>query len=68
MTNSPDLMVTFAPLSIDTIDLGQIWKEAASASIVLCKQEDAEFFKVDEMLSDLQKGDTYFAGCVLFGF
>ena len=29
---------------------------------------DADFSKVDKMLSDLQKGDTYFAGCVLFGF
>ena len=46
----------------------QIWKEASGASIALCKQEDAEFFEVDKMLSDLQKGDTYFAGCVLFGF
>ena len=46
----------------------QIWHEAADASVALCVQEDADFFKVDKMLSDLQKGNTYFAGCVLFGF
>lgn len=46
----------------------QIWHEAVDASIALCRQEDADFFKVDRMLSDLQKGDTYFAGCVLVGF
>lgn len=46
----------------------QIWHEAADASIALCRQDDAEFFKVDKMLRGLQKGDTYFAGCVLLGF
>ncbi len=46
----------------------QIWKEAVDASIAFCPQVDAEFFKVDQMLRDLQKGDTYFAGCVLLGF
>ena len=46
----------------------QIWHEAADASIALCRQDDAGFFEVDTMLRDLQKGDTYFAGCVLFGF
>ena len=45
-----------------------IWHEAVDASIALCRQDDADFFKVDEMLSDLQKGSTYFAGCILFGF
>ncbi len=46
----------------------QIWNEAVDASIALCRQDDAGFFKVDKMLSDLQTGDTYFAGCVLVGF
>ena len=46
----------------------QIWHEAADASIALCRQDDADFFKVDRMLSDLQKGNTCFAGCVLYGF
>ena len=46
----------------------QIWHEAVDASIALCRQDDADFFKVDKMLSDLQKGNTYFAGCVLYGF
>ena len=46
----------------------QIWHEAVDASIALCRQDDADFFKVDKMLRDLQEGDTYFAGCVLFGF
>ena len=45
-----------------------IWEEAADASIALCRQDDADFFNVDQMLNDLQKGDTYFAGCVLLGF
>ena len=45
-----------------------IWHEAVDASVALCRQDDAYFFKVDEMLSDLNKGDTYFAGCVLLGF
>ena len=46
----------------------QIWCEAVDASIALCRQEDADFSKVDKMLDDLQKSDTYFAGCVLLGF
>ena len=46
----------------------QIWQEAVDASIALCRQDDADFFKVDSMLSDLQKGNAYFAGCVLLGF
>ncbi len=46
----------------------QIWHEAVDASIALCRQDDADFFKVDRMLSDLQKENTFFAGCVLYGF
>ena len=46
----------------------QIWHEAVDASIALCRQDDADFFKVDNMLNDLQKSNTYFAGCVLLGF
>lgn len=46
----------------------QIWDKAVEVSIALCRQENADFFKVDQMLSDLQKGDSYFAGCVLYGF
>ena len=46
----------------------QIWKEAVDASIALCRQEDADYFKVDQMLNDLQNSESYFAGCVLFGF
>ena len=40
----------------------QIWHEAADASIALCQQEDADFFKVDKLLSDLQKGSGKPAG------
>ena len=46
----------------------QIWNEAVDASIALCRQDDADYFKVDQMLNDLQNSDTYFAGCILFGF
>lgn len=46
----------------------QIWHEAVDASVALCRQEEADFFKVDKMLNDLQKSNTYFAGCVLLGF
>ena len=45
-----------------------VWHEAVDASIALCRQDDADFFEVDRMLSDLQKGDTNFAGCILFEF
>lgn len=46
----------------------QIWQEAAGTSIALCRQEDADYIKVDKMLYNLQKSDTYFVGCVLCGF
>ena len=46
----------------------QIWQAAADAAIALYRQDDADFFEADKMLSDLQKGNTYFAGCILFGF
>lgn len=46
----------------------QIWLNAADASLALLRQDDAGFFKVDKILSDLQKRDAYFAGCVLLGF
>ena len=46
----------------------QIWQEASDATIALCRQDDADFFKVDQMLSDLQKTEKYFVGCVLSGF
>ena len=40
--------------------------EAAEGKGQIAKPGD--FFKVDKILSDLQKGNTYFAGCVLYGF
>lgn len=46
----------------------QMWQEAVDASLAMCQQDDADYFKVDKMLSDLQKEETYFVGCVLFGF
>ena len=46
----------------------QIWQEAVDASVALCRSEDADYFKVDQMLNNLQESDTYFAGCVLSGF
>jgi len=46
----------------------QIWNDAVDSSIALCWQDEADFFKVDKMLNDLQKSNTYFAGCVLLGF
>ena len=46
----------------------QIWQEAADASIALCRQDNAVFSKVDQMLNTLQNLDTYFVGCVLSGF
>ncbi len=46
----------------------QVWHEAVGASIALCRQDDAGFFEVDRMLSDLQNGDTNFVGCILFDF
>lgn len=48
--------------------LAKMWHEAVDASIALCREDDADYLKVDNMLSDLQKGDTYFVGCVLLGF
>lgn len=45
----------------------KVWQEAVDATVAVCRQDD-DFYAVDKLFNNLQKADTYFAGCVLFGF
>lgn len=44
------------------------WTEAADTSLAVCGQDKADFHAVDRMMTDLQKDDSGFLGCVLYGF
>lgn len=44
------------------------WKEAADASLVICRQDNADFYEVDHMMTDFQENNPDFLGCVLYGF
>ena len=46
----------------------QIWREAADASLAVCRQDKADFFAIDRMMTDLRENDPGFLGCVLYGF
>ena len=45
-----------------------IWKEAADTSLAVCRQDKADFYAIDKMMTDLQKNNTCFLGCILYGF
>lgn len=46
----------------------QIWKNAADTSVAVCRQDRADFYAIDRMMTDLQENNPDFLGCVLYGF
>ena len=46
----------------------RIWREAADASLAVCRQDKADFYEIDRMMTDLLDNDPGFLGCVLYGF
>ena len=46
----------------------RIWREAADTSLAVSRQDKANFFAIDRMMTDLQNSDPDFLGCVLYGF
>ena len=44
------------------------WIDATEASLAVCRQDKADFYAVDRMMTDLQENDPGFLGCVLYGF
>ncbi len=46
----------------------QNWKEAADTSLAVCRQDKADFYAIDQMMTDLQENDPDLLGCVLYGF
>ncbi|MBR3020300.1 MAG: hypothetical protein IKH57_25075 [Clostridia bacterium] len=46
----------------------RIWSEAADTSLAVCRQDKADFYAIDRMMTDLRENDSEFLGCVLYGF
>ena len=46
----------------------RLWREAADTSLAVCRQDKADFYAIDRMMTDLQENDPGFLGCVLYGF
>ncbi len=46
----------------------RIWKDAADASLAVCRQDKADFYAIDRMMGDLRESDPVCLGCVLYGF
>jgi Mrp family chromosome partitioning ATPase len=46
----------------------RIWRETADASLAVCRQDQADFQAIDQMMTDLRENDPDFLGCVLYGF
>ena len=46
----------------------RIWKDAADISLAICRQDKANFYAIDRMMTDLQDNDPGVPGCVLYGF
>ena len=46
----------------------RIWREAADASLAVCRKNKSDFFATDRMMTDLLENDPGFLGCVLYGF
>lgn len=44
------------------------WIEATDTSLAVCRQDKADFYAIDRMMTDLQENDPGFLGCVLYGF
>ena len=45
-----------------------IWKKAADTALAICRQDKADFYAIDQMMTDLQEDNPDFVGCVLYGF
>lgn len=45
-----------------------IWKETADTSLAVCRQDKADFYAIDRMMTDLRKNNSELLGCVLYGF
>ena len=45
-----------------------IWKEAVDTYLAICKQDTADFYVIDRMMTDLRKSNSDFLGCILYGF
>ena len=44
------------------------WIDATEATLAVCRQDKANFYAIDRMMTDLQENDPGFLGCVLYGF
>ena len=44
------------------------WRDAADTSLAVCRQDTADFYAIDRMMTDLWEKDSGFLGCVLYGF
>lgn len=45
-----------------------IWKEAVGTSLAVCRQDKADFYAIDRMMTDLWENNSDFLGCILYGF
>lgn len=45
-----------------------IWKEATDTSLAVCRQDKADFYAIDRMMTDLRENNSDFLGCILYGF
>ncbi len=45
-----------------------IWKEATDTSLAVCRQDKADFYAIDRMMTDLRENNSDFWGCILYGF
>ena len=45
-----------------------IWKKEADTTLAICRQDKADFFAIDRMMTDLRENNPDFLGCVLYGF
>ena len=46
----------------------RIWKEEADTCLAVCRQDKADFYAIDRMMTDLEENHPDFLGCVLYGF
>lgn len=44
------------------------WQAAADSSLAVCRQDKADFFAIDRMMTDLRENNPDYLGCILYGF
>ena len=44
------------------------WIEATDVALAICRQDKADFYAIDRMMTDLRENNSAFLGCVLYGF